>query len=99
MTSYEGFPGHEEIREEMDHCGTSDSSEDEIPELPEPMPRQVSTSSGENLPCAPPCSLSGSSENLTPNLDTTGKNQDIDKLSTITIIKSDLLYTFWQSVL
>ena len=78
MTSYEGFPGHEEIREEMDHCGTSDSSEDEIPELPEPMPRQVSTSSGENLPCAPPCSLSGSSENLTPNLDTTGKNQDID---------------------
>ena len=70
----------------MDHCGTSDSSEDDIPELPEPMPRQVSTSSGENLPCAPPCSLSGSSENLTPNLDTTGKYYQFFNRCSIQII-------------
>ena len=63
MTSYEGFPGHEEIRTEMDHCESESEPN---------MPRQISSSSGENLPCAPPCSLSGSSENLTPNLDTTG---------------------------
>ena len=66
MTSYEGFPGHEGIRSEMDYCESGSEP---------PMSRQVSSSSGENLPCAPPCSLSGSSENLTPNLDTTGKGE------------------------
>ena len=67
MTTYEGFPGHEEIRNEMDF-----PSETETDGNKSDMPRQISSSSGENLPCAPPCSLSGSSENLTPNLDTTG---------------------------
>ena len=34
--------------------------------------RNISSSSADNIPVAPPCSLSGSSENLTPNLDSTG---------------------------
>jgi hypothetical protein len=77
MTTYEGFPGHEEIRNEMDNCENEKKENEEDEEeievtLPAPMPRQLSSSSGDYMPCAPPCSLSGSSENLTANMNTTG---------------------------
>ena len=115
MTSYEGFPGHENIREILEAQETdieksvnssitsasspstpstslssdatpgSGASSDHSLAVGSGLDRTSpecrssldisgqSSSSADNIPCAPPCSLSGSSENLTPNMDSTGK--------------------------
>ena len=100
MTSYEGFPGHEEIREFLElqetdieksvnssitsasSPSTSTTTSEAVPgststsngphDSPKSFSLNYSSSSADNIPCAPPCSLSGSSENLTPNMDSTG---------------------------
>lgn len=69
MTSYAGFPGHDEIRAFMEAQQT-DVSLASSTESPVSSPN-TSSSSSPPAPPAPPCSLSGSSENLTPNTDTT----------------------------
>ena len=72
MTSYEGFPGHDEIRAFMEEQAT-DISITSTSSATSPSTPDTSSSSADMVPCAPPCSLSGSSENLTPNTDTTSR--------------------------
>ena len=73
MTSYAGFPGHDEIRAFMEAQQTDVSLSSSTSSPSSATTPNTSSSSADMVPCAPPCSLSGSSENLTPNTDTTSR--------------------------